>query len=120
MATPSLQPAETSHTVAACPDTPSPGLSDDVTAVDTADGFEVRHEEFDAYNGARFHIVSLSQGELRVRLELDADTGCWNTAVGPTSEARTMPAWLVSIGPSGSEYSAQLIVHAPRGRSSLR
>ncbi len=88
------------------------GQDDDTAVVITADDFEGRRDEFDAYNGARFHIRSRA-GELQVRLDADSDTGCWNIAVGPTNETRPVPDWPIGIGPASTDHTGQLVIDAP-------
>ncbi|WP_280273401.1 hypothetical protein [Nocardia wallacei] len=89
------------------------GKNDDTAVVVTADDFEGRRDEFDAYSGAQFHIVSAT-GELRVRLDDDPDTGCWNIAVGPTNETRPVPAWPITLGPAtDNDHTGRLTIEAP-------
>jgi hypothetical protein len=64
------------------------GASDDIALV-IIDGVPA---EYDAYDGAQFHIVS-RQGQVQVTLEIDDDSGCWSVALGQTSTAYPIPKW---------------------------
>ncbi|WP_280246422.1 MULTISPECIES: hypothetical protein [Nocardia] len=89
------------------------GASDDLAIVETADGFSREVEEYDAYHGAAFHIVSRTSGQLRVCLDQDAETGCWTVALGPVDETKPVPAWPIRLEPSPRDYSPRLVVDAP-------
>ncbi|WP_039828115.1 hypothetical protein [Nocardia testacea] len=89
------------------------GASDDTAIVTTSDGFSREVEEYSAYDGAVFHIVSRTGGQLRVRLDQDSDTGCWNIGIGATNEAKPVPNWPLRIEPSGDDYSPRLTIEAP-------
>ncbi|MGV9668671.1 hypothetical protein [Nocardia niigatensis] len=85
---------------------------DDTAVVDTRDDLSTSRDEFDAYDGARFHLVA-AEGQMRVRVDADDDTGCWAISFGPTSAFDTLPSWPVRVRPSRDGISAVVIVTAP-------
>ncbi|MGW1740475.1 hypothetical protein ACWCPQ_16885 [Nocardia sp. NPDC001965] len=89
------------------------GANDDTAIIETADGFSIEVEEYDAYHGAAFHIVSRTGGHLRVCLDQDSDTGCWSVALGPVDETKPVPAWPIHLEPSSRDYSPRLVINAP-------
>lgn len=85
------------------------GASDDIALV-VVDGTP---EEYDAYSGAQFHIVSRT-GQMQVNVDLDDNSGCWMIGLGQTDEAHPMPDWPVSQAQStDADYSARVSISAP-------
>jgi hypothetical protein len=76
------------------------------------DGDEGWLNTFDAYNGAQLHLESPTES-LRLTFTLDRDTGCWTIGFGPTSEAATVPAWPLVMGPGSTDYTGRLTVTVP-------
>jgi len=111
-AAPTLQPAPSAHSVYTVPRFTFHGQDDDIAFVETADDSATLAETYDAYNGAQFHIVSTA-GRLRVCLDDDADTGCWNVSLGPANGANPVPDWPITIGAASGELSARLTVETP-------
>ncbi|MFI5783942.1 hypothetical protein [Nocardia sp. NPDC051570] len=88
------------------------GRDDELAFVETADDFDRLSETYDAYDGARFHILS-SSGELRVIVGDDSGTGCWNISLGPIHCASPVPNWPVTVGAAPEGPGALLTVDAP-------
>jgi hypothetical protein len=85
------------------------GASDDLVYVN--DDGDV--EEYQAYDGAQFHLVS-SAGQMQVTVKVDDASGCWTPAPGQTSEAFHAPGWPIKLDQAPDcEYSARLTVEAP-------
>ncbi|SLG39789.1 Uncharacterised protein [Mycobacteroides abscessus subsp. abscessus] len=85
------------------------GASDDLALV-IIDGVP---EEYDAYHGAQFHIVS-RHGQMQVTLDLDDKSGCWSIGLGPTSEIHPMPDWPVTMSASKDfDYTPRITITAP-------
>lgn len=85
------------------------GASDDGVIV-YEDGKAI--EEYDAYNGIALHLEAPNE-TLRLTFAVDGDTGCWAIGFGPTSEVAAVPAWPVSIGAGGRDYTGRLTVTVP-------